>query len=296
MPHPEPDAANTRLWAIALVCGAGLFFALLDTSVKYLALTTDMPLAQIVWVRFVGHAVLSVAMLGPHRIASLTRTTKPVVQWLRSGLMLSATVCNFVAVTYLRLDQTATIFFLTPLVVAALAGPLLGEWIGWRRLVAVLAGFLGIVVVMRPGFGWIHWAAIFSFGAMLSYALYNIATRYLSHHDTSGVTQFYTPLAGLLLMAPWALLNWVWPATSLDWVLLVWLGAAGAIGHWLFIQAALRAPAPVIAPFIYVNLIWMASLGFVVFGDVPDLATLAGGAIVVGSGLYLLYRERRRRA
>ena len=279
--------------AIALICGAGLCFAILDTTVKYLAAHTAIPMSEITWMRFVVHALLSVVLLGPAAIPRLAKTARPLQQWLRSAFMLSATLCNFVAVTYLRLDQTATIFFLTPLLVAALAGPLLNEWVGWRRLVAILTGFLGILVVMRPGFGWIHWAVFLSFGATLSYALYTITTRYLAGHDDAAVTQFYTPLAGLIVLAPFALAQWVWPSDLLIWSLFALLGVAGAFGHWLLIQAYRFAEAPVLAPFIYVNLIWLTSLGYVVFGDVPDIATVAGGAVVIGSGLYLLYRERR---
>lgn len=279
--------------AIALICGAGLAFALLDSSVKYLAGATDLPMAEIVWIRFFVHALLTVMILGPAAVPRLMKSSKLLHQWLRSGFMLSATLCNFAAVTYLRLDQTATIFFLTPLLVAALAGPLLNEWVGWRRLLAILAGFFGILIVMRPGFGWIHWAVLFSFGATLSYALYSISTRYLAAHDDPSITQFYTPLAGMLILAPMAFAQWVWPSDPLTWILVVWLGTAGAGGHWLLIQAFRFAPAPVLAPFVYVNLIWMTSLGYLVFGDIPDIATFAGGAVVIVSGLYLLYRERR---
>jgi drug/metabolite transporter (DMT)-like permease len=272
---------------------AGLFFALLDTTAKYLSTEADVPLEQIIWVRFIAHGVLSVILLGPMSLPTLMRTTKPLMQWLRSGFMLSATLCNFVAVTHLRLDQTATIMFLSPLLVAGLAGPLLNEWIGWRRMLAIATGFLGIIVVMRPGFGWIHWAALFAFGATLSYSLYNIATRYVAAHDSAAVAQFYTPLAGIVLTTPLALLNWVWPVDTFTWLLLLWLGISGGFGHWLFIHALRRAPAPILAPYFYVNIIWMTSLGYLVFGDVPDFATLAGGGVIIASGLYLLYRERR---
>ena len=278
---------------IALICGAGLCFAVLDATVKYLAANTALPMSEITWIRFVVHGALTLVILGPAAVPRLIRTHRPMQQWLRSGFMLSATLCNFVAVTYLRLDQTATIFFLTPLMIAGLAGPLLNEWVGWRRLAAILTGFFGILIVMRPGFGWVHWAVLFSFGATLSYALYSIATRYLAAHDDAEVTQFYTPLAGMIVLAPLAFAQWVWPADALTWALFVWLGVAGGFGHWLLIQAYRFASAPALAPFIYVNLIWMTSLGYLVFGDIPDIATLAGGAVVISSGLYLLYRERR---
>ena len=289
----EDEHNPHALKAVALICGAGLCFAMLDTTVKYLAAETELPMAEITWVRFFVHALLTLIILGPAAVPRLIRARKPMQQWLRSGFMLCATLFNFVAVTYLRLDQTATIFFLTPLVIAALAGPILNEWVGWRRLLAILTGFFGILIVMRPGFGWIHWAVLFSFGATLSYALYSIATRYLSAHDDAQITQFYTPLAGMIVMAPLAYVEWVWPSSTLVWMLFIWLGVAGAFGHWLLIQAYRFASAPLLAPFIYVNLVWMTSLGYLVFGDIPDLATVAGGAVVIGSGLYLLYRERR---
>ncbi len=292
--HPATEQLRQRYLAIALTCGAGFFFCLLDATAKYLS-NSDIPLSQIVWVRFLGHAVLSLLLLGPHRLPALARTAKPLVQWVRSGFMLGATLCNFVAVSFLPLDVTATIFFLSPLIVAVIAGPLLGEWIGWRRMTAVLVGFCGILIVVRPGFGMMHWAVLVSLGAPLCYGLYNVATRYLAAFDSSGTTQFYTPLAGLLVMTPLALSDWVWPRDIASWGLLLWLGATGAFGHWLFIQAAARAPAPVISPFFYVNIIWMTALGYFIFADLPDAATLAGAAIIVSSGLYLLYRERQTR-
>ena len=289
---PSPSSPSPVV-AIVLMCAAGLCFAVLDATVKYLGANTDIPIMEIIWIRFVVHAALSIVFLGPQNLPRLIKSTKPLQQWLRGGFMLGATLCNFVAVNYLRLDQTATIFFLTPLVIAALAGPILNEWVGWRRLTAILAGFAGIIIVMRPGFGWIHWAVIFSFGATLCYACYSIVTRYLAAYDSSEVTQFYTPLTGVVVTMPLAFADWTWPTEPMIYPLLIWLGISGAIGHWLLILAHGRAPAPVLAPFIYVNLVWMTILGFAVFGDVPDVATLAGGAVVIGSGLYLLYRERR---
>ena len=199
---------------------------------------------------------------------------------------------GFAIVKYLRLDQTVTIFFLTPLIVAALAGPILNEWIGWRRLIAITAGFWGVLLVVRPGMGDVHWAIIYSFAATLSYALYNIWTRALVAHDPENVTQFYSPLAGLIIMAPFALYDWVWPASSMIWLLIAILGILGGIGHFLLIKAHQIAPAPILAPFIYIGIIAMIILGYVVFGDVPDLWTLGGASIIISAGLYLLYRER----
>ncbi len=289
--HTSPD----RLKAIVLMCGAIVIFSLLDATAKYVVGTLQVPVLQAAWLRFAGQALLSLVFLTQLSLPRLLRTARPGQQILRSGFMLGATAFNFAAVRYLQLDQTITIFFLTPLVVAALAGPLLGEWVGWRRLLAIAAGFLGVVLVTRPGFGGIHWAVVLSFGAMLSYSLYNIATRYLAAHDPSEVTQFYSPLAGVLMLLPFAVAAWEWPPSAFAWLLLFSLGVSGSIGHWLLILAHKHAPASVLAPFVYIGLLSMTVLGYVVFGAIPTPWTLAGGGIVIASGLYLLYRERRGR-
>lgn len=290
---PENTPKRGHIAAIALMCGAVTVFAMLDASAKYLAEIHRVPVLQIVWVRFVANVILTLAMLWWLVPGGTGKSAKPLHQWGRSALLAITTALNFAAVKYLQLDQTVTIFFLTPLLVAALAGPLLGEWVGWRRLVAILTGFLGVLLVTRPGFGGIHWAVLYSFGATACYALYSIYTRYLSRHDSPEVNLYYTPLAGAVFAAPFALPVWVWPQDPVVWALFAWTGITATFGHWLLILAFKYAPAPVVAPFIYVGLISMSILGYVLFDDVPTLWTLAGGAVVIGSGLYLLYRERQ---
>lgn len=293
---PFGQTIHSRLTAIGLMCAAVSLFALLDAIAKYLVSTRGLPVIEVVWMRFVSNALLTFAIVSPMAITRIVRTAKPGHQALRSLFMLGATIFNFAAVKYLQLDQTVTIFFLTPLMVAALAGPLLGEWVGWRRLMAILSGFFGVLLVTRPGFGGIHWAVGFSFCATLSYALYNISTRYLASHDPTEVTLFYSPLAGLLLTMPFALMDWVWPSDLFTWLLLFSLGLLGGAGHWLLILAHRSAPAPVLSPFVYVGLMWMIILGYFMFGDIPSPWTLAGGAVVILSGLYLLSRERQKKA
>ena len=207
--------------------------------------------------------------------------------------MVVTTGFNFLALRYLQLDQTITIFFLTPLLVAGLAGPLLGEWVGWHRMLAIIAGFFGVLLVMHPGIGSVHWAMLIALVATLGYAVYNIATRYLAALDPATVTQTYTPLAGVIVLAVPALAAWQWPADGFQTLLLASLGFWGGLGHWFLILAHREAPAPVLAPFIYLGLIWMSALGLLVFGDVPTLWTLSGAAVVIVSGLYLLARERK---
>jgi len=293
-PHPSSPADDAdRVTSIGLMVLATLCFAALDATGKYLIVKEGVPVAEVSWLRFVGHVVFSAIVLWPFALKPSLHSAKPMTQIVRSVLMAVTTGLNFLALRYLQLDQTVTIFFLTPLLVAALAGPLLNEWAGWHRMLAIVAGFVGVLLVVHPGIGTIHWAFLLSLGATLGYAFYNIATRYLASFDPASVTQTYSPLAGVILLAPPALAAWHWPDDSFELILLASLGFWGGLGHWLLILAHRNAPAPVLAPFIYVGLIWMSAIGFFVFGDVPTWWTLSGAAVVIVSGLYLLARERK---
>ena len=277
--------------SIVLMCLAISMFAVLDTTAKYLSTILLFPVMQVIWLRFAGHIILSLFLLAPLTPQELMRSSKPGLQILRSVFMAGATFFNFLAPDYLQLDQTATIFFLAPMMVAALAGPLLGEWIGWHRFAAIVIGFLGVLAMFRPGMSTIHWAVLLSLAATLCYALYNITTRHLASFDNSEVTQFYTPFAGFVLSMPFAISGWVWPQDAFSWFLLAALGLVGGFGHWLLIKAHRQAPAAILAPFVYTGLIPMVLLGYLVFDDIPSPWTLAGGAVIVASGLYLLRRE-----
>jgi drug/metabolite transporter (DMT)-like permease len=291
-PLPHTDE-NHRLRAIGFMALATLCFAALDATGKYLIVNHGVPVIEVSWLRFVGHVVFSAVALWPLAFTPSLRSAKPMIQILRSGLMVLTTGFNFLALRYLQLDQTITIFFLTPLLVAGLAGPLLGEWVGWHRMLAIIAGFFGVLLVMHPGICSVHWAMLIALVATLGYAVYNIATRYLAAFDPATVTQTYTPLAGVIVLAAPALAAWQWPTDGFQTLLLASLGFWGGLGHWFLILAHREAPAPVLAPFIYLGLIWMSGLGLLVFGDVPTLWTLSGAAVVIVSGLYLLARERK---
>lgn len=283
---------SDRLKAIALMCTAVTVFACLDASAKYLVTKGGLPTAEIVWLRFVGQMLLMIAILGPNAIPSLFTTKKLGWQIIRSILMAATTTFNFIAVKYLRLDQTVSIAFLAPLVVAALAGPFLGEWVGWRRMVAILAGFLGILIVVRPGFTHVHWAFGIAFLAMLAYALFMLVTRKLSPFDPPLVTLFYALLVGTVASAPPAISVWIWPADLWQWAQLLSLGALGGTGHYLLILAYRLAPASSVTPFLYFQILSMVSLGYLVFGDVPDRWSMLGSSVVIAAGVYLVHRER----
>jgi drug/metabolite transporter (DMT)-like permease len=224
----------------------------------------------------------------------MMRTTRPVLQLARSAMLLGSTITNFLAFRYLQLDQALAILFSTPFLVAILAGPLLGEWIGWRRWVAILVGFAGVLLVTRPGIGGVHWAAFYSLASAVFYSLYIVATRVLSRTDTSDTTLFYSNLVGAVAMLPVLPFVWTTPHDPLIIVLMVAFGAFGSFGHYLLIVGHRLAPASVLAPFMYTQLVWATGFGYFVFGDVPNRWTLAGAAVVVASGLYLLHRERVR--
>jgi len=288
-----PAASAQRLRDIALMCCTVSLFAALDTTAKYLTTVEGLPVTQVSWTRFLIHIPFAVAAVGPAVFVASLHANRPGMQWLRATFLFLTTVCNFCALLWIQLDQALTIFFLAPLMIAALAGPLLGEWIGWRRLLAICTGFIGVLFVVRPGFGGVHWAILFSFGAVIVYSLYNIATRFLAHHDTWRTTLVYSPLAGVIGMAPFGISAWQWPDSAFTWLLLLSLGFWGGLGHWLLIMAHRNTPSPVLAPFVYFGLISVTILQYLVFGDVPSPWTIAGGVIIVGAGLYLLYRERQ---
>jgi len=211
----------------------------------------------------------------------------------RSALLLGSTALNFFALRYLQLDEALAILFSTPFLVALLCGPLLGEWVGWRRWTAISVGFFGVLLVARPGLGGLHPAALLSLGSAVCYALYVISTRVLSHSDSSETTLFYSNLVGAVAMLPIIPFVWTPPNSAFVVALMVLIGALGSGGHYLLICGHRLAPASTLAPFIYTQMVWTTTLGFLVFGDVPHRWTVIGGLIVVSSGLYLLNRERK---
>jgi drug/metabolite transporter (DMT)-like permease len=290
--HIDSEQMRARLTGIGLMCGAVLCFACLDATAKYL--NGYMDTLQVVWARYTGAFVLTLFIFNPVSRPGMMRTKRPVLQLVRSALLLGSTITNFLAFRYLQLDQALAILFSTPFMVAILAGPILGEWIGWRRWLAILVGFAGVLLVTRPGIGGVHWAALYSVASAVFYALYIVATRVLSRSDPSDTTLFYSNLVGAVAMLPVLPFVWQTPDDPFIIFLMVVFGAFGSFGHYLLIVAHRLAPASVLAPFMYSQLVWATGFGYFVFGDVPNRWTLAGAAVVVASGLYLLHRERVR--
>jgi len=287
------DSARNRLTGIGLVSLTYLCFALLDGSAKWLV--QSVPVLVVVWLRFVSHSVLAAALLLPIRGAALVRTRH--LRWhLLRGLMFCAmTGINFWALQYLLLTVTASIAFLVPILIALMSAPLLGERIDARRWAAILAGFAGVLVIVRPGSDAFHPAMLLSLGNAVIYAAFNLMTRKLAAYDPPETIQFLPAVVASVILAPFALAAWESPQGWGEWTVLLLTGIFGGTGHYLLAVAHRYAPAGTLAPFMYQQILYMALFGYLVFGSVPDGAVWVGAAIVISSGLYLFSRERRAR-
>lgn len=288
----RPPRLHGHLTGIALTVGAVLCFSCLDASAKWL--NRSVPSLEIAAVRYLGSFLLVLPFLNPWTRPGLLRTRQLGLQCGRALSLVLATLCSFVALRYLPLTQLTSITFASPLIVAVIAGPLLGERIGPRRIGAVIVGFGGMLIVTRPFGGTLHPAAGLALINACACAFYYIMTRKLAAHDRPETTMFYTGLVGAAACAPLLFFVWTTPPTALDWLVMLALGTFGALSHWLLILAHRCAPASVLAPFFYGQLIGSALLGWAIFGEVPDRWTVIGAATVVSSGLYLVYRERVR--
>lgn len=285
-------ARRARLIGIALVCAAVSTFSCLDTTAKYLSREIDI--IQIVWARYTFAMLLALIFANPVSRPGMWRTGRPGLQAMRAALLLGCTMFNFLALHYLRLDQVLAITFSTPFMVAALSGPTVGEWAGPRQWAAIGVGFAGVLVVTRPGFGTPHPAILIAVLSMLCYAAYFLTTRVLARTDSSDTTLFYSNAVGMVLTVPVVPFFWT-PLTPFQWGLLVTAGGLASLGHYMLIVAHRHAPASLLSSFIYFQLVAVTILGYTVFGDVPDASTLAGAAIVISSGLFILHGERTRR-
>lgn len=287
---PEPTSADIRR-GVLLMLATTFMFVTMDSIAKYLSQT--YPVVQVVWARYFFHALVLVALLRGSLPMHL-RTRKPLLQLLRSGLLLVTTVLFFLGLRSLKLVDASSIMFAGPLLVTALSMPLLGERVGPRRWTAVLVGFCGALVIVRPGSGTMQPAVVYPLLAVVCYAGYQIITRQLSRHDSAVTTIIYTASVGGLVTS--AALPWFWVSPdALAWLLMAAIGVFGAAGHYMLIRALSTAPAAFVAPFGYSSLLWSTSIGFLVFAEVPDGWTLGGAAIIISSGLYVLHREQALR-
>lgn len=266
-------------------------FACLDTTAKWLGATMES--AQISWLRYATHVILMCLFLRVWRDLSPFRTRYPLLQFLRGLTLLGATFFNFWALQYLQLAETSAIMFAAPLLVTALAGPLLGEKVGIRRWIAVLIGFVGVLVVLRPGTAAMHWAAGLSMCGMASYAFYVVLTRRMHRTESSLSLLMLSAIVGVVVLLP-AAPGAIAALHGWQWLLAFMLGLFGSTGHYALVVAHRLTSASTLAPFVYMQMIWMILFGWAIFHQVPDVWTFVGTAIIAGAGLYILHRERVR--
>jgi drug/metabolite transporter (DMT)-like permease len=287
----QADSARNRLVGIGLVSLTYLLFSLLDGSAKWLV--ASVPVIVVVWLRFVTHVIFAGIVLFPVKGISLIRTRHLRWHALRALMFIAMTGINFWALQYLQLTVTSSIFFSVPLMIALASAPLLGEKLDAGRWIAIVAGFAGVLVIIRPGSAEFHPAMLASVVNAVLYAAFMMMTRRLAAYDSPETIQYLPAIGAAIGLAPFALAAWEPPSGWLEWTVACLLGVLGACGHYLLALAHRYAPASVIAPFLYQQVIYMALFGYLVFGDVPSPGLWLGAAIVIGSGLYLFYRERR---
>ena len=260
----------------------------MEVGVKIL--TETLPVGQILWARFAFHMIGAMPILMYLGLRTVVKTDRPVLQCVRSLLQLLATLGVFLALDHAPLAEAITIHYLSPLIVTALAMPLLGERVTLGRWLAVSLGFLGVLIILRPGFGGAHWGASFALISAVSYALFQITTRMLGFTDRPWTTMFYTPVVGTVVASIIVPFVWVAPSPR-EWAILAGLGFFAGIAHYLLIKAFQNAEASGLQPYNYAHIIWASLLGFVFFGSIPEFWTLLGAALIVGGGLFVFYGD-----
>jgi drug/metabolite transporter (DMT)-like permease len=284
------DSARNRLTGIGLVSLAYLLFSLLDGSAKWLV--GAMPVIMVVWLRFAIHAVVAGVVLFPVKGLALLKTNHLRWHAVRALMFMAMTGINFWALQYLQLTVTSSIFFTVPLIIALLAAPLLGEKLDRGRWAAILAGFAGVLVIVRPFSADFHPAMLASVVNAILYAIFMLMTRRLAAYDSPETIQYLPAVGAAIGLAPFAFAAWEAPEGWLEWGVACLMGVLGGVGHYFLALAHRYAPSTVIAPFLYQQVIYMALFGYLVFGDEPAPAVWVGAAIVIASGLYLFHRER----
>ena len=285
------DSARNRLTGIGLVSLTYLVFALLDGSAKWLV--GYMPVIMVVWLRFATHVVVAGAVLFPIKGMALVKTSHWRWHLVRALMFMAMTGINFWALQYLQLTVTSSIFFSVPLIIALASASFLGERLAPGKWIAIITGFAGVLVIVRPWGAEFHPAMLASVVNALLYAVFMMMTRRLAAYDSPETIQYLPAVGAAIGLAPFAIAAWETPDGWLEWTVACLMGVLGGLGHYLLALAHRYAPASVIAPYLYQQVLYMALFGYLVFGDVPSPWVWLGATVVIGSGLYLFARERK---
>ena len=296
--EPFPAAVYSPLRGIAYMCLAAAMLPFMNACAKFLGseIGGDFPTAQIVWARYAGHLLFIVMAFMPTRGPRLFATRSPGTQVFRSLLLLTSTVLYFAALQFLPLAMAAAINFTAPFIVIALSVPVLGERVDRGRWLAVIIGFVGTLIIIRPGMDTPHWSVMLVIGCAISYALFQVMTRKLAGQDDQATTIAYTAIVGTIASSIVLPFEWRMLAAWDQWLAFISIGFFGGFGHYFAILAYRYAQASQVAPLIYGQLIGSVIIGFFMFGEVPDAMTWQGAAIIVASGLFVVYWSGRSKA
>jgi len=290
---PSFTSHDRPLHGIALMLAALAFFSCSDAASKLMS--SALPAIEVAWLRYCVFAFLMLGMVVFTGSRHALRSRRPSLQCLRALGVLGSSIFFISGLTFLPMAEATAISFASPMIVTALSIPILGEVVGWRRWMAVVVGLIGVLIVIRPGAGAFNPAAIFPVLAASSWAIALVVTRKMSNSDGPLVPLVYAAIVGLIVTSALVPFTWVMPGWRELGLGLV-TGVASTIAQWLVVLAFQQARASVLAPFAYSQLLWSGSLGYVIFGNVPDRWTLIGAIVIIGSGLYTAHRERTVRA
>lgn len=294
MVTPIAQKQDRALFGIILMLIAYLIFSFIDVSAKWLAMA-GLPAMQLAFMRYVGHMAISTGLLvRDGDLGSLFRTKYLLVVMFRGSLLMGSTILNFIAVQYLPLTLTSTILFSAPIIICLLSWPLLGEKVGYWRWSAIMLGFIGILVTIRPFDSDFHYAAFYSLGGAFCFALYSILTRRLAGEISVDVMQFHSGFVGTVVLLPFSILSWQSPDTMMDWAIMIMLGVFGWMGHQLLTHAHSFAAANVLTPFGYSFILFLTTWSYLVFDHLPDIWTVIGASIIITSGLIIWFREMKK--
>jgi drug/metabolite transporter (DMT)-like permease len=282
---------NERL-GILLMIITTIVFASQDGLSKYLA--TEYNVYMVVMIRywFFAAFVISVSSQKTGGIKRVAKTKSPILQIFRSLILVAEMCITILAFTLLGLAETHAIFASYPLIIAMLSGPILGEYVGWRRWLAISFGFIGILIILNPGNGIFSPYALVPLAGAILFALYGLLTRYVGQYDNSSTSFFWTGVVGSIAMTVVGLNFWD-PVSKSDWSIMLLLSASGVVGHYLLIKCYEVAEASAVQPFAYLQLIWASMIGIIIFGEQITTNVLIGACIIVGAGLFTLWRERK---
>jgi drug/metabolite transporter (DMT)-like permease len=285
LPASGPSPLHRPLLGILFMCLAASFFPAMNGLAKLMSQT--YPSEQVVWARTVSHLIFVLALFMPRAGWSIVRTRRPGVQFVRSCMLISSTFLFFSAIKVVPIAQAASISFTAPLIVVILAGPMLGEKITLSRVLAVVTGFVGVLVVIRPGADVFQWASLLIVGSAACFAVYQVLTRRVAGIDSPGTSVVYSALVGSVLMSFVVPFAWKPLASWSDVALLGTLGVLGGLGHYCVARAMTYAPANFLSPFQYWQMVGSVAVGYTMFAEVPDAFTWMGAALIIAAGIYV---------